>query len=78
MEDISRGMRLGYSEDAFLQLRSVAIGKQIRDGGQVSDPTQSLRDAVKYHRACASTAKSMAECERHHNLADSAEKKLKG
>jgi hypothetical protein len=60
LEDISRGLRLGYSEDVFNELRLVALAAEIRQGvafeaqapaprdannpGAVGDPTQSLRD----------------------------------
>ena len=54
-ETIARGLRLGYSEDTFLQLRFAAITEQLRQGGgleplpmryeqgQSADPTASLR-----------------------------------
>jgi uncharacterized protein len=54
-DTIKRGIKLGYSEDTFLQLRSAAIGKEIRQGcafeaepmryqeGQAADPQQSVR-----------------------------------
>src|ERR1700722_9280583 len=56
LEDLSRCLRLQYSEDTINQLRLAAITKQIRQGGafgvgapsprngQAEDPTQSLRD----------------------------------
>jgi hypothetical protein len=95
LEDIAVRARI-YSgtmlEDALLQLRSAAIGRQIRQGGafgvgapspryqggQAEDPQQSLRNSVTFHRNCASKAKSMNECVAHHKAADEAERKLKG
>jgi hypothetical protein len=91
LEEISRFKRLGYSDDVVLALRGAAIGRTIlqgfafeaeplrsEDGGAVSDPQQSLRDAVTFHRNCASKAKSMNACVAHHKAADEAERKLKG
>jgi hypothetical protein len=73
-EDVLRGRKLGYSEDAFNQLRCAAVGRQIRaDGGAVSDPEMTMREhqeAAKYHRACASKAKTMDSCAAHHAAAD--------
>jgi hypothetical protein len=44
-ETISRGRRLGYSEDTMLSLRFAAITKNMRnEPAQSADPTASLRD----------------------------------
>jgi HK97 family phage prohead protease len=84
LEVISRGLRLGYSEDTMLQLRFAEITKRegfefeagpMRcDGGQAQDPEQTFRDdeGQIWPEAARTTAEHEESAKYHTNCASKA------